>query len=71
MQPPHLHWVYNGLPLFGDGIDLFLSERGTYVSEGALGARFRRYRDELGLDGRLDMHPLRRSYVTLLLVVLC
>ncbi|MFD1967403.1 site-specific integrase [Pseudonocardia alni] len=61
------HWITNGLPLFGDGIDLFPTERGTLVSEAALGARFRRYRDELGLDDRLDMHSFRRSYVTHLL----
>ncbi len=26
--------------------------------------RFRRYRDELGQDKGLDMHSLRRSYIT-------
>jgi integrase/recombinase XerD len=44
------HWVRHGLPLFGDGLDLFPTERGTLVSEAGLGARFRRYRDDLCLD---------------------
>ena len=61
------HWVRHGLPLFGGSVDLFPTERGTLVSEAALGARFRRYRDELGLDIGLDMHSFRRSYVTHLL----
>lgn len=61
------HWITRGLPRLSDGIDLFPTERGTLVSESALGARFRRYRDELGLDDRLDMHSFRRSYVTHLL----
>lgn len=34
------------------------------MSESALNARFRRYRDELGLDRGLDLHSFRRSYVT-------
>ncbi|HZE03336.1 MAG TPA: site-specific integrase [Pseudonocardiaceae bacterium] len=61
------HWVCHGLPLFGEGLDLFPTERGTLVSEAALSARFRRYRDDLGLDDGLDMHSFRRSYVTHLL----
>jgi len=62
-------WVAEGLPRFGPegGLDLFPSERGTLVSEAALSARFRRYRDDLGLARGLDMHSLRRSYVTHLL----
>lgn len=60
------HWVTHGLPHFGDdvGLELFPSERGTLVSAAALSARFRRYRAELGLDEGLDLHSLRRSYVT-------
>jgi len=58
------HWIGRGLPLAGGGLDLFPSERGTLVSTAALSARFRRYRDELGQDKGLDMHSLRRSYIT-------
>lgn len=66
------HWIGHGLPLFAApdepaGLDLFPTERGTLVSEGALGARFRRYRDELGLSPGLDLHSFRRSYTTHLL----
>ncbi|GAA5159773.1 hypothetical protein GCM10023321_41390 [Pseudonocardia eucalypti] len=60
-------WIRHGLPLLGGGLDLFPTERGTLVSEAALGARFRRYRDELELAAGLDMHSFRRSYVTHLL----
>lgn len=62
------HWIADGLPRFGAaGLDLFPSERGTLTSEAALNARFRRYRDELGLDSGLDMHSFRRSYISHLL----
>ena len=66
------HWIGHGLPLFAGpdepaGLDSFPTERGTLVSEGALGARFRRYRDELGLSPGLDLHSFRRSYTTHLL----
>jgi site-specific recombinase XerD len=57
-------WLERGQPLMTDGLDLFPNERGGLVSEEALGARFRRYRDELGFDSMLDLHSLRRSYVT-------
>lgn len=58
-------WVERGLPRFTDpGLDLFPSERGTLVSEVALSARFRRYRDELAMAPGLDIHSFRRSYVT-------
>jgi site-specific recombinase XerD len=62
-------WITDGLPRLdpASGLDLFPSERGTLVSEPALSARFRRYRDDLGLAEGLDMHSLRRSYVTHLL----
>lgn len=57
-------WVSEGLPLFGDSvIDVFPSGHGGLVA-GAVGDRFRRYREELGLDAGLDLHSLRRSYVT-------
>jgi len=59
------HWVEHGLAQFdGPGLDLFPNERGGLVSEVALSARFRRYRHQLGLEEALDMHSLRRSYVT-------
>jgi integrase/recombinase XerD len=62
-------WLEVGLPRLDPdgGLDLFPSERGTLVSEPALSARFRRYRDELKLAAGLDFHSLRRSYVTHLL----
>lgn len=59
------HWVEHGLPGFDEpGLDLFPNERGGLVSEVALGARFRRYRESLKLDPALDMHSFRRSYAT-------
>jgi site-specific recombinase XerD len=59
------HWVEQGLPrCAGEGLGLFPNERGGLVSEGALGGRFRRYRQQLGLDAALDMHSFRRSYAT-------
>jgi integrase/recombinase XerD len=61
------HWITRGLPQFGDGLDLFPTERGTLVSEAALSAWFPGYHDDGGLDDRLDMHSFRRSYVTHLL----
>jgi integrase/recombinase XerD len=62
-------WIAEGLRRLDPdgGSDLFPSERGTLVSEAALSARFRRYRDDLGLAAGLDLHSLRRSYVTHLL----
>jgi site-specific recombinase XerD len=47
-----------------DGLDLFPSERGTLVSETALNHRFNRYCEDLGLSPGLDIHSLRRSYIT-------
>jgi integrase/recombinase XerD len=57
-------WVREGMPRMPDGLDLFASERGTLASDVALGARFRRYRDDLGLEPGLDIHSFRRSYAT-------
>lgn len=57
-------WLERGQPNMTNGLRLFPNERGGIVSEVALGARFRRYRDELGFSPKLDFHSLRRSYVT-------
>jgi integrase/recombinase XerD len=57
-------WNERGRSLMTDGQDMFPNERQGIVSEAALGARFRRYRDDLGLSPGLDFHSLRRSYVT-------
>jgi integrase/recombinase XerD len=59
-------WLSRGhrLQSSGDHLDLFLSERGTLVSESALLRRFQRYCTELDLPTGLDFHSLRRSYVT-------
>jgi integrase/recombinase XerD len=60
-------WLRRGhrLQAHGGGqLDLFVSERGGLVSDAALLRRFRRYCVELGLPGGLDLHSLRRSYVT-------
>lgn len=57
-------WISEGLAGFhGDGMDLFPSEQQGVVGA-AISDRFRRYRDDLGLDEGLDLHSLRRSYVT-------
>ncbi|MCU1676317.1 MAG: xerD 2 [Frankiales bacterium] len=58
-------WISDGLPaLDADSVDLFPSERGTLVSAASVSERFRRYRQDLGLSDGLDVHSLRRSYVT-------
>lgn len=57
-------WVEVGLPAIGGGNDLFPSERGSLLGLGSINDRFARYRDELGLAPGLDVHSLRRSYVT-------
>jgi len=57
-------WLERGHPRMTDGLDLFPSERGTLVSETALNRRFNRYCEDLGLSPGLDIHSLRRSYVT-------
>jgi integrase/recombinase XerC len=43
---------------------LWVTERGSRLSGRALDQRFALYRDELGLDPRLDLHCLRHSYVS-------
>jgi integrase/recombinase XerD len=57
-------WLERGHPHMTDGLDLFPSERGTLVSATALNRRFIRYCEDLGLSPGLDIHSLRRSYVT-------
>jgi integrase/recombinase XerD len=57
-------WLEQGHLHMTDGLDLFPSERGTLVSETALNRRFNRYCEDLGLSPGLDIHSLRRSYVT-------
>lgn len=61
-------WIANGRGDRGTDLDLFLSERGTLVTESTLLRRLRRYCVDLALapDG-LDLHSLRRSYATHLL----
>jgi len=43
---------------------LWVTERGERLSGRALDQRFATYRDELGLEERLDLHCLRHTYVT-------
>jgi site-specific recombinase XerD len=43
---------------------LWLSERGTRLRPRELSERFKRYRDELGMDRVLSPHAMRHSYVT-------
>jgi integrase len=57
-------WLEQGHRHMTDGLDLFPSERGTLVSEAALNRRFNRYCEDLGLSPGLDIHSLRRSYIT-------
>ncbi|SCF72168.1 site-specific integrase [Streptomyces sp. Ncost-T10-10d] len=40
------------------------SERGTRVGVRRLDSRFAAYRDAIGLDPALELHSLRRSYIT-------
>lgn len=47
-----------------DGPALWPSERGPRVGLQRLDSRFATYRDALGLDKALELHSLRRSYVT-------
>jgi site-specific recombinase XerC len=56
-------WISEGLPHLGPVVDLFPSGTNKVVLNAA-DDRFRRYRADLGLDPGLDIHSLRRSYVT-------
>ena len=57
-------WLAHGQPYIDDGIDLFPSARGSQVAERTLLRRFRRYCNDLDLSDGLDLHSLRRSYIT-------
>lgn len=59
-------WFTEIRPLFGaDGNPAaWPSERGLRIGCQRLNSRFAAYRDALGLDSGLDLHSLRRSYVT-------
>src|SRR5580704_11278922 len=60
-------WIDEARPLMasaGSSAALWPSERGPRIGLSALHKRFAEYRDALGLDGGLDFHSLRRSYVT-------
>lgn len=63
-------WVENGLPRFGEPTGLlFPTSTGEFVSESHLHSRFQNYVDALGLAPGLDVHGLRRSYVTHMITV--
>lgn len=59
-------WFTEVRPLFGGGQNpaAWPSERGQRIGCQRLNSRFAAYRQQLGLDEGLDMHSLRRSYVT-------
>ncbi|MDP9407318.1 MAG: site-specific integrase [Actinomycetota bacterium] len=59
-------WVANvrGRYPTAGGPALFPSERSGRVDLTSLNRMFARYRREVGLDDALDLHSLRRSYVT-------
>jgi site-specific recombinase XerD len=59
-------WITEVRPAFGVGNNpaAWPSERGLRVGCQRLNSRFGAYRDALGLDGGLDFHSFRRSYVT-------
>ena len=60
-------WVEEARPLMpsaGESAALWPSERGPRIGPGTLHKRLCEYRDALGLDEGLDLHSLRRSYVT-------
>jgi site-specific recombinase XerD len=63
-------WIEEARPLMGTAADspaLWPSERGQRIGVSALNRRFTESRDALGLAAGLDLHSLRRSYVTHLL----
>lgn len=61
-------WVQEFRPLFAEpGPALWPSERAGRLTLAPINHRFARYRHALGLEPGLDLHSLRRSYVTHLL----
>ena len=60
------HWIDEVRPRFGVGAHpaLWVTERGGRLSRRAANEAFTTARDAAGLDGRLDLHCLRHSYVT-------
>ncbi|TFC65965.1 site-specific integrase [Cryobacterium sp. TMT2-4] len=65
-SPEAVHrWIRTGLPhLAAQPTDLFPTSQGLVVPKSNLRRRFRAYVNELGFPAGLDMHSLRRSYVT-------
>lgn len=59
-------WVTQVRPrmVHADSPALWPSEQSARITAAALNARFAAYRDALGLAPGLDLHSLRRSYVT-------
>ena len=60
-------WIGEARPLMPSAAEsaaLWPSERGPRIGSGTLHKRLCEYRDALGLDEGLDLHSLRRSYVT-------
>lgn len=59
-------YLENVLPLMSTGTSnaMWFSERSRRLGVRAIGDRFARYRDDLGLDSRLTPHCLRHSYAT-------
>ncbi len=59
-------YLENVLPLMRSGTSnaMWFSERSRRLGVRAIGDRFARYRDDLGLDSQLTPHCLRHSYAT-------
>ncbi|WP_426624822.1 tyrosine-type recombinase/integrase [Leifsonia sp. McL0607] len=59
-------YLENVLPLMRTGTSnaMWFSERSRRLGVRAIGDRFARYRDDLGLDSQLTPHCLRHSYAT-------
>ena len=58
-------WIRTGLPWLAPAVsEIFPTANGLPVPKSNLHRRFRDYIDELGYPPGLDIHSLRRSYVT-------
>jgi site-specific recombinase XerD len=58
-------WIRSGLPWLAPAVsEIFPTANGLPVPKSNLHRRFRDYIDELGYPPGLDIHSLRRSYVT-------